>query len=186
MTLENLYANHETMTSDTLTVSVSTEPLKKAIFAAGCFWGVEELIRKVPGVVHTTVGYTGGITANPTYPEVKTGKTGHAEAIEIEFNDSILSYDELLNCFFRLHDPTTPNCQGNDIGSQYRSAIFFFDEAQRLTAEKKKAEVEAQKKWKNPICTEIVPVTVFYSAEDYHQDYIVKNPAGYNCHFWRD
>ena len=157
-----------------------------ARFAAGCFWGVEEILRKIPGVLATTVGYAGGTTENPTYPTVKTGSTGHAEAIEIEFDPARVSYETLLDTFFRLHDPTTPNRQGNDIGSQYRSVIFPVDEEQKAAAENKKSTVEASGKWKRPICTEIAMGVRFYPAEDFHQDYIVKNPNGYNCHYVRD
>ncbi|MEN9722910.1 MAG: hypothetical protein RJB38_896 [Pseudomonadota bacterium] len=157
-----------------------------AILAGGCFWGMEDILRKLPGVLQTEVGYTGGFTPNPQYPQVKTGKTGHAEAIRIEFDPGKLSYRDLLTTFFRMHNPTTLNQQGNDIGSQYRSAIFFLSEEQRRTAEEKKREVQASGKWKNPIVTEIVPAGAFYPAEDYHQDYLVKNPGGYTCHYLRD
>jgi len=161
------------------------QKLEKALLAGGCFWGVEELLRKIPGVINTTVGYTGGQTENPTYPEVKKGTTGHAEAIEIEFDSEILTYERLLEAFFRMHDPTTPNRQGNDIGTQYRSAIFYFDESQKTTAEKSIRAAQATGRWTRPIATEVTPATKFYSAEDYHQDYLVKNPNGYNCHYWR-
>lgn len=160
--------------------------LEKALLAGGCFWGVEELLRKLPGVLKTTVGYTGGQTENPTYPEVKKGTTGHAEAIEIEFDADILSYERLLEAFFRMHDPTTPNRQGNDVGTQYRSAIFYYDDAQRSTAEKSIQAAQATGRWSRPIATEVTRATKFYSAEDYHQDYLIKNPNGYNCHYWRD
>ncbi len=159
--------------------------LEKALLAGGCFWGVEELLRKIPGVLSTTVGYTGGQTENPVYPEVKTGTTGHAEAIEIEFDSEILSYELLLEAFFRMHDPTTPNRQGNDIGTQYRSAIFYFNDTQKTTAEKSIQTAQASGRWTRPIATEVTPATKFYSAEDYHQDYLIKNPNGYNCHYWR-
>jgi len=157
-----------------------------ATLAGGCFWGVEELIRQLPGVVETVVGYTGGHLPGPTYEKVKQGDTGHAEAIQITFDPGKLSYEELLRLFFRLHDPTTRNRQGNDRGTQYRSAIFFHSEAQRATAGKVKAEVDASGKWKNPVVTEIVAAAPFYPAEDYHQKYLVKTPGGYTCHYWRD
>ena len=160
--------------------------MEKATLAAGCFWWVEELIRALPGVVQTEVGYTGGHTENPVYPEVKTGRTGHAEAIEIQFDPSVISYEKILEFFFKLHDPTTLNRQGNDIGSQYRSSIFYHSDEQLQTAEAVKSRVDASGKWKKPIVTEIVPASRFYSAEDFHQDYLKKNPGGYTCHFIRD
>jgi methionine-S-sulfoxide reductase len=157
-----------------------------ALLAGGCFWGVEELIRQLPGVVNTEVGYTGGELKNPRYENVKTGNTKHAEAIRIEFNPKILSYEELLRYFFRLHDPTTLNRQGNDRGTQYRSAIFYNSPEQKKLAEKVKSEVNLSGKWKNPVVTEIVSATTFYPAEDYHQKYLQKNPGGYTCHYLRD
>lgn len=157
-----------------------------AILAGGCFWGMEEILRKVPGVTKTTVGYSGGQVANPTYQEVCTGSTGHAEAIEVIFDPSKLSYEELLGYFFRMHDPTTLNRQHNDVGTQYRSAIFYTSAAQKQTAESVKAKLEAAKKFNRPITTEITQASKFYSAEDYHQKYLVKNPGGYNCHVLRD
>jgi methionine-S-sulfoxide reductase len=157
-----------------------------ATLAGGCFWGVEELIRVLPGVSKTTVGYTGGDFPNATYNDVKRGTTGHAESIQIDFDPAILKYEDLLRYFFRLHDPTTANRQGNDIGSQYRSAIFYHDAAQKLVAEKVKAEVDASRKWPRPVMTQVVPAQEFYSAEDYHQDYLQKNLGGYTCHFLRD
>lgn len=154
-----------------------------ATLAGGCFWGVEELIRKLPGVLETTVGYTGGTLANPKYEDVKSGRTGHAESIEIRFDPDRASYEDILDYFFRLHDPTTLNRQENDIGTQYRSAIFVHDDAQREAAER--AKERAQKKCANPIVTEIVPATEFWPAEDYHQDYLQRLPWGYNCHYVR-
>ena len=157
-----------------------------AILAGGCFWGMEDIIRKIPGVLSTDVGYSGGATKNATYPDVKTGKTGHAEAVKVTFDPSKLSFEDLLGSFFRMHDPTTTNRQGNDIGTQYRSAIFYADEVQKATALKVKARVDASGKWKKPVVTEISPAGPFYNAEDYHQDYLVKNPGGYTCHWMRD
>ena len=154
-----------------------------ATLAGGCFWGVEELFRQLPGVLDTTVGYTGGSLENPKYEQVKTGKTGHAEAIEVIFDPSKVTYEAILEHFFRLHDPTTANRQGNDIGSQYRSAIFVHDDQQRAGAEKVKAAMQA--KWDKPIVTDIIPASTFYSAEEYHQDYLQKHPNGYTCHFLR-
>jgi methionine-S-sulfoxide reductase len=157
-----------------------------AVLAGGCFWGVEEILRKIPGVISTEVGYCGGKLSQPTYEDVKKGSTDHAEAVQIEFDADKLSYETLLEYFFRLHDPTTPNQQGNDIGTQYRSAIFYQSEAQRLNAEKMKKKVDESKKWKRPLVTQILPAMPFYSAEKYHQDYLQKNPGGYNCHYLRD
>lgn len=159
---------------------------EKATLAAGCFWGVEEIIREFPGVIETTVGYTGGTTANPKYQDICRGDTNHAEAIEVIFNPAILSYEDLLKKFFRLHDPTTPNRQGNDMGTQYRSAIFCHNTEQRKIAEKVKNEINASGKWKKPIVTEIIEAQKFYPAEDSHQDYLQKNPDGYHCHYLRD
>ena len=154
-----------------------------ATLAGGCFWGVEELIRKLPGVIDTTVGYAGGTLANPRYEDVKTGRTGHAESLQIVFDPSKITYDAILDDFFRLHDPTTPNRQGNDIGTQYRSAIFYHDDKQREAAER--AVARARQKWPRPITTEIVPFTEFWPAEGYHQDYLRRYPNGYTCHFYR-
>jgi methionine-S-sulfoxide reductase len=157
-----------------------------ATLAGGCFWGVQELIRQLPGVLDTTAGYTGGTLDKPTYNDVKKGTTGHAEAVQIVFDPAQISYEEILRFFFRLHDPTQVNRQMNDVGTQYRSAIFCHDETQRETAERVKAEVDRSGKWPRPVATQIVPATEFFSAEDYHQDYLQKNPWGYNCHFVRD
>lgn len=157
-----------------------------ATLAGGCFWGMQDILRSVPGVLRTEVGYTGGALANPRYEQVKKGDTGHAEAIRVDFDPSRLSYESLLeNWFFKMHDPTTVDRQGNDLGSQYRSAIFFHSETQRLAAEAVKKRVDASGKWPRPIVTQIVAATEFYSAEGYHQDYLVKNPGGYTCHWLR-
>ncbi len=157
-----------------------------ATLAGGCFWGVEEIIRKFSGVLETRVGYTGGKTKNATYEQVKNGNTDHAEAIQVVFDPKKLSYEELLKYFFRLHDPTTLNRQGNDVGTQYRSAIFYHDEEQKRVATKVKEEVEKSGKWKKKIVTQIVPAQEFYNAEEYHQKYLQKNPGGYTCHYLRD
>ncbi len=157
-----------------------------AILAGGCFWGMEEILRQIPGVLKTTVGYSGGKTANPTYRDICTGTTGHAEAIQIEFDPSKLSYEGLLGYFFRMHDPTTLNRQHNDVGTQYRSAIFYTSEGQRKTAEALKAKLEEAKKFSQPITTEITQASKFHPAEEYHQKYLVKNPGGYTCHVLRD
>jgi peptide methionine sulfoxide reductase msrA/msrB len=158
-----------------------------AVLAGGCFWGMEELLREIPGVLDTEVGYTGGSTKSPTYNDVKTGRSGHAESVRITFDPKKLSYADLLETwFFRMHDPTTPDRQGNDRGTQYRSAIFVTSPEQRKVAEEVKARVNASGKWKNPVVTQIVEAGEFTLAEDYHQKYLVKNPGGYSCHFMRD
>jgi methionine-S-sulfoxide reductase len=158
-----------------------------AVLAGGCFWGVEEILRNVPGVLDTDVGYTGGWVKDPTYEDTHDSKSGHAEAIKVTFDPSVLSYEDLLEkWFFKLHDPTTLNRQGNDVGTQYRSAIFPQTPEQRETAERVKARVEASGKWKRPIATTIEPASDWYSAEGYHQDYLRKHPGGYTCHFLRD
>lgn len=157
---------------------------ERAILAGGCFWGMEELIRKIPGVISTQVGYTGGNTKDPTYKTIKG--SNHAEAVEVVFDPSVLTYERLLVWFFRMHDPTTKNRQGNDAGPSYRSAIFFTSAAQQKTAEAVKARVDAAKRYPKPIVTEITPAATFYSAEDYHQDYLQKNPRGYTCHYLRE
>jgi peptide methionine sulfoxide reductase msrA/msrB len=155
--------------------------LKKATLAGGCFWGVEELLRQMPGVIETNVGYTGGSVRNATYQNHE----GHAEAVEITYDPSRIKYEEILEFFFKLHDPTTLNRQGNDMGTSYRSAIFYHDDEQRQAAEKIKAKVDKSGAWKRPVVTEIVPAKEFWTAEDYHQDYLQKNPNGYTCHYVR-
>ena len=159
---------------------------EKATFAAGCFWGVETAFRQVPGVLDAIVGYSGGTKGEPTYEDVCTGRTGHAEAVEIGFDPSRISYEQILDFFFRMHDPTTLNRQHNDVGTQYRSAIFVHDDAQRETAERVRAQMDASGRFKRKIVTEIVPAGPFWSAEGYHQDYLQKNPHGYNCHVLLD
>ena len=158
-----------------------------ATLAGGCFWGVEEILRAVPGVIDTDVGYTGGWLENPTYDDTHDSKSGHAEAIRISFDPSVLSYEELLEkWFFKLHDPTTLNRQGNDVGTQYRSAIFPHTPEQQATAEAVIARVDASGKWKQPVTTSIEPEATWYSAESHHQDYLRKHPGGYSCHFMRE
>lgn len=152
-----------------------------AVVAAGCFWGVEETFRVLPGVVSTEVGYTGGHTEHPTYETVCTDTTGHAEALKIGFDPAIISYAELLKVFFANHNPTTKNRQGPDVGSQYRSAIFTVGEEQKRVAEAVKEEVEKSGVWKHQVVTEITPATQFYSAEAYHQKYLQKRGLG-GCH----
>lgn len=147
---------------------------EKATFAAGCFWGVEAAFRRVKGVTSTMVGYTGGHLKNPSYEDVCSGTTGHAEAVQVEFDPSQLSYDELLGVFWDNHDSTTLNRQGPDFGEQYRSAIFFHDAAQQQKAQASKAALERSGRFKRPIVTEITPATEFYRAEEYHQQYFAK------------
>jgi len=152
-----------------------------AVFAAGCFWGTEEYFRRLKGVLSTEVGYSGGRTAKPTYQEVCTGSTGHAESLKIEFDPATISYKELLRHFFRMHDPTQRDRQGNDVGSQYRSVVFYQDESQRQAAQALIADMAKSGQYRKPIATEVVAAMPFYSAEEYHQDYLIKNPGGY-CH----
>ena len=156
-----------------------------ALLAGGCFWGMQDLIRKQQGVITTTVGYTGGTLENPTYNHVKTGSTGHTEAIEIKFDPELISYRDLLAYFFQIHDPTTHNRQGNDIGTQYRSAIFYTNDIQRDIAEALIKELNQSGIWPNPITTEVVKATPFWPAEQEHQDYLERFPTGYTCHFER-
>jgi len=157
-----------------------SQKVELATLAGGCFWGMEELIRKQPGVISTEVGYTGGKVPNATYQNHE----GHAEAVEIRFDPTKTSFEALLHFFFKMHDPTTLNRQGNDVGSSYRSAIFYHSEEQRRIAEKVKAL--AAVKWKKPIVTEITPAGPWWKAEEYHQDYLQKNPGGYTCHYVRN
>lgn len=161
--------------------------LETAVLAGGCFWGMQDLLRKIPGVIETDVGYSGGSTSNPTYRDVSGGGTGHTEAVRILFDPKRLSYEDLLqNWFFRMHDPTTLNRQGNDVGTQYRSAIFATSAAQREVATAVKARIDKSGKWPRPVVTEIVETGAFTLAEDNHQDFLQKNPGGYTCHFLRD
>lgn len=150
--------------------------MQTATFAAGCFWGVEATFRKVDGVVETAVGYTGGETANPSYEEVCGGRSGHAEAIQLRFDPARVSYDELLEVFWDLHDPTTLNRQGPDVGTQYRSAIFVHDAEQEAAASASKQRLEQSGRYRDPIVTEILPAATFHRAEDYHQQYFDKSP----------
>jgi peptide-methionine (S)-S-oxide reductase len=157
-----------------------------ATFAAGCFWGTEEFFRKVPGVLQTRVGYTGGQLKNPTYQDTSAGTSGHAESLELKFDPAKVSYAELLTLFFKMHDPTTTNRQGNDVGSQYRSAIFFHDEKQKETALELMRKIEKSGAWHAKLTTQVAPAGVFYPAEDYHQHYLVKHPGGYDNHYLRN
>ncbi|MGH9770758.1 MAG: peptide-methionine (S)-S-oxide reductase MsrA [Candidatus Acidiferrales bacterium] len=155
--------------------------MAKATFAAGCFWGVEDAFRQVRGVTSATVGYTGGTKANPSYKDVCTGATGHAEALEVEFDPKEVSYLELLATFWKSHDPTTLNRQGPDVGTQYRSAIFFHDAEQEAEARDSKATLEKAGIFKRPIVTAIEPASTFYRAEEYHQQYLEKQGIR-SCH----
>ena len=159
-------------------MATSTE---RAILAGGCFWGMQELIRNRPGVISTRVGYTGGTNANATY----RNHPGHAEAIEIVFDPDQLSYRDELEFFFQIHDPTTMNRQGNDLGTSYRSAIFYTTDEQRAIAEDTIADVEASGLWPGPVVTEVTPAGPFWEAEPEHQDYLQRYPNGYTCHFVR-
>ncbi|MFA4886924.1 MAG: peptide-methionine (S)-S-oxide reductase MsrA [Candidatus Nanoarchaeia archaeon] len=156
--------------------------METATFAAGCFWGVEKTFSETKGVTKTTAGYAGGHTKNPTYKEVCTDTTGHAEAVQVEFDPKVISYEEVLEVFWKLHDPTTPNRQGPDEGSQYRSAIFYESESQKKKALQSKEKLEKSKKYKYPIVTEIVKLEKFYKAEEYHQQYLKRKGKGFICH----
>ena len=162
-----------------------TNNTQTTYLAGGCFWGMEELVRQIPGVIETEVGYTGGETPNATYEVVKTGRSGHAESLKIVFDTKQLTYRHLLFEFFRMHNPTTRNQQGNDVGTQYRSVIFYVSEEQKRTAEDVIKTVDASGEWKAKVVTEVVPFKEFYRAEDFHQDYLVKHPHGYTCHYMR-
>jgi len=164
-----------------------TRTIETAVLAGGCFWGMEEILREIDGVLATEVGYTGGGVANPGYSDVKTGNSGHAETVRLLFDPSKLSYADLLEkWFFRMHDPTTKNRQGNDVGSQYRSSIFTTSATQRSVAKAVIKRVDAGGKWGAPIGTVVVDAGAFTRAEDYHQKYLVKNPGGYTCHYLRE
>ncbi len=157
--------------------------IRKIVLAGGCFWGLEDLMRNQLGVINTEVGYTGGSVDNPTYDN----HTGHAEAVEIEYDTEITSYKKLLDFFFQIHNPTTLNQQGNDIGTSYRSAIFYGNDEEKREALDFINIVNNSKRWKDPVVTTLEPLTKLYKAEDYNQDYLVKNPGGYTCHsIWFD
>ena len=164
---------------------METNKQQTAYLAGGCFWGMEELVRQIPGVLSTEVGYTGGHTPDTCYEQVKTGNTGHAESLKVVFNGVLLSYRHLLFEFFRMHNPTTRNQQGNDIGIQYRSAIFYLTEEQKEIANEVLKVVDGSGEWQARIVTEVVPFKEFFRAENYHQKYLVKNPGGYTCHYVR-
>jgi peptide-methionine (S)-S-oxide reductase len=156
--------------------------IETATFGAGCFWGIEAAFRNIPGVVDATVGYSGGHMENPTYKDVCTDETGHAEVVQVTFDPSKLSYEQLLDAFWKMHDPTQVNRQGPDFGTQYRSAIFFHSPEQKAAAEKSKAALQASGKLRKPIATEVTPAGPFYRAEEYHQRYLEKRGAA-SCHF---
>lgn len=158
------------------------EKTEKAAFAAGCFWGVEDVFSRLEGVLSTRVGYMGGDVEYPSYQEVCTGTTGHAETVEITFDPETISYRELLNVFWRIHDPTTPNRQGPDVGEQYRSVIFYTTPEQKVEAQKSLEDMNKSGKYPNPIVTQIMPYTTFYEAEEYHQKYLQRRGGG-SCHF---
>ena len=153
-----------------------------ATFAGGCFWSLQESLRHIPGVIKTTAGYTGGAAPNPTYETVRTGKTGHAEAVQVIFDPTRLSYGVLLDHFFQSHDPTSPRHRSDGLKLQYRSAIFYHSEEQHRIAEDVKSEISQSGKWSDPVITDITSATVFYPAEAYHQDYLEKNSADRTCH----
>ena len=158
------------------------KPLEKAVFGAGCFWGVEVAFSQIKGVLHTTVGFMGGTLKNPTYEDVCTNKTGHAEVVQLEYDPAVVSYEELLNTFWDMHDPTTPDKQGPDVGSQYRSVIFYYTPQQERAAKISKEKLEKSKKFDRPIVTEIIPAGEFYKAEEYHQRYYEKHGIKSGCH----
>ena len=155
--------------------------MTKATFGAGCFWGVEVAFRQLPGVTETQVGYTGGLLANPTYEDVCTGSTGHAEVVQVDFDSEQISYDDLLNVFWQSHDPTQLNRQGPDVGTQYRSAIYYEDDTQRALAEASRASLEQSGQHADPVATEVTTAGEFYRAEEYHQQYLEKRGLG-SCH----
>ena len=156
--------------------------MAKATFAAGCFWGVEAAFRKVPGVKDAAVGYTGGHKPNPVYEEVCYSDTGHAEAVEVEFDPAVVSYEKLLDVFWSIHDPTTPNRQGPDVGKQYRSAVFAHDEGQAAAARASKERLEKSGRLRRPVVTQIAPASTFWRAEEYHQRYFEKMGIDGGCH----
>ena len=157
--------------------------METATLGGGCFWCVEAIYQDVIGVHKVVSGYAGGAVENPTYQEVCSGTTGHAEVVQIVFDPTVISFEEILFIFWRTHDPTTLNRQGNDVGTQYRSVIFYHDEQQKKIAEQSKAETDASNLWADPIVTEIAPLTIFYEAEAYHQNYFVENPYQPYCIF---
>ncbi len=159
--------------------------MRKIILAGGCFWGMEELLRKLPGVSRTRVGYTGGHLINPKYDDTHDSRSGHAEAVEVAYDPEKISLKKILEFFFRIHDPSTLNRQGNDRGTQYRSAIFYGDDEEKEIAKEVIAAVDASGKWPGKVATTLEPAAIFYEGEEYHQDYLQKHPGGYSCHWVR-
>lgn len=155
--------------------------MMKAMFGAGCFWGIEEAFRRIPGVIETAVGYSGGSLTKPTYQDVCSSSTGHTEVVEVTFDESKVSFGQLLDLFWTIHDPTTLNRQGPDVGTQYRSAIYYVDDVQKAEAEASKALMQASGKFRRPIVTEITPASTFWRGEDYHQQYLAKRGQS-DCH----
>ncbi|MFY7788320.1 MAG: peptide-methionine (S)-S-oxide reductase MsrA [Thermoflexibacteraceae bacterium] len=172
-----------TSKASSTTITNKDKKMEIATFGAGCFWCVEAVFQRLEGVEKVVSGYTGGTTKNPTYKEICTGETGHAEVCQITYDPTVISYDELLEVFWQTHDPTTLNRQGNDVGTQYRSAIFYHNETQKALAEKYKTALTNEKVFDKPVVTEIVPLTVFYAAEDYHQNYYNQNTTQGYCAF---
>ena len=160
--------------------------LNYVIVAGGCFWGLEDLLKNLDGVTSTKVGYSGGDFDDPTYADIRTGKTGHAEAVRVEYDEDEISLEEILHYFFKIHDPTTKNRQGNYVGTSYRSAVFYRDDAQKVIIENVIGEVDEIGRFDNPVVTTVALEKEFYDAEEYHQNYLKKNPHGYTCHFERD
>ncbi|MDC0182923.1 peptide-methionine (S)-S-oxide reductase MsrA [Nitrosomonadales bacterium] len=167
-------------------LTFANKPIETTYLAGGCYWGLEDLIRKIPGVVNTEVGFSGGHIKNVSYKEVTRGDTGHAETIKIQFDTNKLSFKKLLLNFFKMHNPTTLNQQGNDNGTQYRSAIFYTNQNQKIVSNQVIDLIDKSLVWEKPIVTEISAFTNFYTAEESHQEYLIKNPEGYSCHFIRD
>ena len=171
---------------DTVPNSTPAMTTETIFLAGGCFWGMEDLLRQIPGVFSTEAGYTGGHLENPRYDDTHDSKSGHAEAVKVVYDPKVVSLETILEKhFFLMHDPTTLNRQGNDTGTQYRSAIFYLTPEQKTVAEAVKARVGASGKWKRPVVTEIAAAGRWWRAEEYHQAYLVKNPGGYTCHFYR-
>ena len=185
LTAFGLFLTARPLAAQSVVPAAPPRATETATLAAGCFWGTEEFFRKVPGVLETRVGYTGGQLKNPSYEDTSAGTTGHAESVEIKFDPAKVDYAQLLTLFFKMHDPTTLNRQGNDVGSQYRSAVFFHGEKQRATAQALMAKIDRSGAWGAKLTTELAPAGVFYPAEAYHQHYLVKHPGGYDNHYLR-